>query len=318
MRLFFLFIASYSFLFGMHTPTGPERKAIGIQTFTYYDESRERPVVVELWYPAKSSGKSPAIEGRNASFQTESKKPLILLSHGHRGTRSDLDWLAEELVATEGYLVAAIDHFGDTHQNFDLPRSLCFWDRALDFTFLLNQWEKEASVAPHIDFKKVGFVGYSMGGMTGLCLAGATASKVKETFTQLFGERQWPQELFDRFDFARAEGSFVDSRIQSFCLLCPAAYSYSTESLKKVAKPVGLVISVGDEVLPFQDHAVRLIRYLAPQKLKVLREEVSHYVFLARPPGGKEGEKVRGETTYFAREFFRETLRSGTLRGHVE
>src|SRR5690606_41854760 len=53
--------------------------------------------------------------------------PLVLFSHGNGGSRLSMEWLAQSLVKS-GYIVAAVDHWGNTHDNkigieFLKPRS---------------------------------------------------------------------------------------------------------------------------------------------------------------------------------------------------
>lgn len=334
-QLISFFLIVFHAVFGMHKPSSKE-PSLGVQTIEYFDEERQRPVVVEFWYPAEAqtrgvsfSENSPWIhpkESRDASFSKVNQKyPLILFSHGHQGERRDLSWLADRLVR-HGYCVAAIDHDGDMRGRFDIQKSVRFWNRSIDFSFLLNQLEKDESLKEKIDFSRVGFVGYSLGGMTGLQLAGAKASHVKELVYQLNGKfDSWSNDQFDEVDFSESERSYLESRIKGFCLLCPASYPYSKETLKEVISPIALVVSVGDEVLPFEEHGFRLIRYLVPKKLKVLGEEVSHYAF--QNPLSELGKKiltkhlpekvvradrssVHQEVSRFATEFFRETFES--------
>src|SRR3990167_4987752 len=247
MRFLFLFLFFFQPVFGMQWAF--RDPALGVQTLTYFDQVRERPVVVEFWYPAERKGLRERPESDSLMVHPEEfrgapmkkgkgKCPLILISHGHRGDRRDLSWLAERLVSQGGFLVAAVDHFGDQRKHFDMQKSIRFWDRALDFTFLLNQLEKEESFLDKIDFDKVGFVGYSLGGMTGLGLAGAQAENLKEILPLLQNElSDFPNHVLERFDFAESERSFLEPRIRGAFLICPATFPYTSEALKKVSIP---------------------------------------------------------------------------------
>lgn len=264
--------------------------SLGVKTIEYFDTSRNRPVVVELWYPTMEEGPvdQPVDniwvhpkEVRDAPFlKMKSKFPLVLMSHGHRGGRREASWLAEALVR-QGYIVASIDHYGDMRFHFDLLTSIRFWNRPLDFTYLLNQLEKDDRIKDKIDFGRIGFVGYSLGGMTGLAIAGAQAQNVRPMVKKL-NRNILSEEMIDRFDFSPAEKSYRDPRIKAMLLLCPAVFIYTPESLKEITIPIGLVAAIGDEVLPFREHASLLIQHLIPAKLKMLREEISHYAFMNR------------------------------------
>jgi len=332
LRLVFLFVFfTQNILLAMSWATS--HTGLGVKTLEYMDEARHRPVVVELWYPTDQMEPTQAIatdelwvhpkEVRDASFlQKKTKYPLLLFSHGHRGDRRDASWLAERLVKA-GYIVAAVDHYGDTRFHFDLLASVRFWDRPLDFTFLLNQFAKDEKVRDKIDFQRIGFIGYSLGGMTGLALAGGKAKDVREALLKI-NRYSFNQEMIDRFDLTPSEKSYLEPRIKAFCLLCPAVFVYSANTLKDIAPPIALVASMEDEVLPFQEHAVQIIKNAPVKKMKVLSRGVSHYTFMNRvteagkkilhkafhtDPAGCDRTKVHQEVGAFAVEFFRDSLK---------
>jgi predicted dienelactone hydrolase len=101
------------------------------------------------------------------------KLPLIIISHGRGG------WFGQhndvnEALADAGFIVAAINHPGDTVHDTSQSESLSNWSsrpadivRLLDF--LLDNWRDTAA----IDSDKIGLFGFSKGGYTGLVLAGA-------------------------------------------------------------------------------------------------------------------------------------------------
>lgn len=309
-----------------------QSEAIGVKTYEYFDSVRKRPVLVELWYPISQEGPleetQDAIwvypkEVRNAQFlEGGGKRPLILMSHGHGGDRRDRSWLAEKLVQ-KGYIVASVEHFGNTRHYRDALLSLRFWERPLDVSFALNELLKDQELLQLVDPSKVGFIGYSLGGMTGLCLAGAIPQNVKETFARF---KKSVPEIQDDFlhscDFREAERSFKDNRIRSFLLLCPAVFVFPPDSLQKVKAPVGLVATTSDTVLPHEEHAYQLMKWIVPKKLIVLAGEASHYSFLNRiskkgeslikgpyrDAPGSNREKIHDRTALFADEFFRDTL----------
>ncbi len=333
-RIFLFFVLAFCQpLLAMHRV--PPAKSLGVRTIDYLDTSRNRPVVVELWYPTaalepidqpEDSIWMHPEEVRNAPLlKGKAKYPLILISHGHRGGRREASWLAASLVQA-GYMVAAIDHYGDMRFHSDILEGIRFWNRPLDFTFLLNQLEKDEGFQADIDFHRIGFIGYSMGGMTGLALAGGQAQNTRVRQAALKLTRSaLSEKLIDRFDLSPAEKSYKEPRIKAMLLLCPAVFVYAPDSLKQIKTPIGLVAAIGDEVLPFKEHAFQIIHYLAPKKLKMLREEISHYAFLNRitdsgklilhkplqcddpPCCGRDA--LHHEVTSFAIEFFQDTLK---------
>lgn len=89
------------------------------------------------------------------------------MSHGHRGDRRERSWLAEHL-AKNGFLVAAVEHYGNTFSNYNPLISIRFWERPVDVSFSIDQLLADPFLKNRIDAARIGFVGYSMGGMTGL------------------------------------------------------------------------------------------------------------------------------------------------------
>lgn len=316
-------------IFSLHAMSKAAPQFVGVKTLEWHDEARNRPVVVELWYPTQKEGPLEEEsdvwihpkEVRNSPIMTRTTKyPLILMSHGHFGDRRYLSWLVESLVSN-GFVVASVEHYGNAWRSFNPLLSLRFWERARDITYALNQLSKD----PQLDLNKIGFIGYSLGGMTGLSLAGAKAENVKETLLSLKEELpEMEPEMLEQIDFTEAHGSFFEPRIRAMALLSPARFVFPTHSLKEVKLPVAIVASEGDEVLPFKQHAHQIITHLIPKKLKMLKEKVSHYVFLNRVSSkGKavirpnlqtaEIEKdrvlVHKEVSQFVADFFKEQLR---------
>ena len=305
-------------------------EVIGVQTFEYTDSSRNRPVLVELWYPTDENSSAQNVEedvwihpkeARGVSLSSKNTKyPLIVMSHGHRGDRRERTWLADSL-ARHGYIVAAVEHHGNAWYKYDPKMSFKFWERAKDITFSLTQILNEPGIKDHIDQERVGFVGYSMGGMTGLALAGAQA-KYAQAISKVLHEQtgEITLEEFNGLDFSEADKDYQEPRIRSILLICPATFAYLPEALKTVKTPIGLLASLDDELLPHSDHAAKIMEYAPPKKTKLLKNKVSHYAFLNRmtEKGVKILQKgvkkpvdwtpIHKETADFAIEFFEETL----------
>lgn len=103
--------------------TPPARSApVGRLSRTYADSARTdwdgrapRPIVATVWYPAAPGSQEAAWgtgiflfgrSARDAAFVDDSRRPLVVLSHGTGGSAAQLAWLAEALAA-EGFVVAA-------------------------------------------------------------------------------------------------------------------------------------------------------------------------------------------------------------------
>ena len=119
--------------FRLPSPTG--RYSVGTRTEHYTDPATQRELVVQLWYPARPTGRradymrlaetkpqfvywhsirtnswqdAPAVQ----IGQLAQPFPLLLFGHMWGGRRTQDTFLAEEL-ASHGYIVAAIDHPGN-------------------------------------------------------------------------------------------------------------------------------------------------------------------------------------------------------------
>jgi predicted dienelactone hydrolase len=310
-----------------------ESLAIGVRTLTYQDSLRERPIVVELWYP--SDAEMPLDQTIDSVWihpkemrdvpcaQIVEKFPLIMMSHGYGGERRDRSWLADHLVR-HGFIVASLDHYGNTASTFNIISTLKFWDRGRDVSFAIDRLLEEPFLKSRVDARRIGFIGYSLGGMTGLGLAGAQAEAIEQVLNEMMKKYSEIQpDMLTQFDFKEAGKSLKDERIQAMMLICPASFIYSPKSLKKISIPIGLVVAPHDEVLPFKEHAELIIEHVVPAKLKIMQKETSHYAFLNRV--SEEGKKflkkhfyrdspgydrqvIHQEVGLFAVDFFKESL----------
>jgi predicted dienelactone hydrolase len=309
----------------------PKVEHIGVRTLEYQDANRSRPVVVEFWYPTDESG--PIDQSQDKAWVhpkevrgvkiKENLHPLIVMSHGNKGERRDSSWLADRLVK-KGYVVASVEHYGNSYATYDTGTSLCFWERSRDISFVLDSLFQDPALEGKIDPNRIGFIGYSLGGMTGLSLAGAQAQKVDEVARQLQKIRQEiSSELLESADFSAAYQDFYEKRIKAVALIFPATFVYPPEGLKAIRTPVAMIASEGDEILPFNDHAMKLIQHKALAKFKVIKDKISHYVPLNHV--SEEGKhmicedvhtdkveadrcKFHEEIDRFVSEFFQENL----------
>jgi predicted dienelactone hydrolase len=309
-------------------------EAIGVRTFQYEDNRRHRPVVVELWYPIEGDHSIESLseevwkhpkESRNAPIAEGAKGlPLILMSHGHCGDRRDRSWLAERLVRAN-FIVASVDHYGNTRSTFNPLLTIKFWDRPRDISFALDRLLQEPSLTGRVDPEKIGFAGYSLGGMTGLGIGGGIPEKLEELIAKNKAKlSDIPEEVLAQIDFKEAGSNLRDPRIRAILLIAPANFVYSSNALKRIKVPIGLVSAINDEVLPHHEHSSLIIQHVVPFKLKILRKEISHYAFLnplseigrkilpakfCSDPPCCDRASIHRDVGNFAIEFFREAFR---------
>ena len=137
-----------------------------------------------IWYPCAAEQRSvplgslampdfDTLQGVKDCPVTGTKLPLVIVSHGRGGWFGGHHDVAEAL-ADAGFVVAAINHPGDNGNNSSRRDTLSVWaSRPADMVrlldFMLTGWKDRAA----IDASRVGFFGFSLGGYTGLVLAGA-------------------------------------------------------------------------------------------------------------------------------------------------
>lgn len=243
--------------------------------------------------------------------------PLLLLSHGTGGTADSLDWLAAALAA-RGYIVAGVDHPGNTmlapltREGFRL-----WWERATDLSQVLDGLLADPVLGPRIDADRIGAVGFSLGGYTVLELAGARTNL--PAFEHFCASPDadaicHPPEMRRAQDdaraadapspktaasLARAGASYRDTRIKAVFAIAPAlGMAFDDTAFAEVRIPVALIAGTADVTAPV-DTNIRRIGRLLPRASVELIPGAAHYTFLdtCLPPLGRApGPGLQGST----------------------
>jgi len=153
-----------------------------------------------VWYPTNSAEASFRYPGGlastmalNAPVAECAQYPLVVFSHGFRGSSIQSIFLTEEL-ARAGYIVIAPDH-KDSLGKVDQPMKghllrrgrepfirpgkwtdASYRDRAVDIKLVLDEILRDPRFGPRIDPSKIGGAGHSLGGYTILGLSGGWTS----------------------------------------------------------------------------------------------------------------------------------------------
>lgn len=315
---------------------------VGHRVFTVLDESRERTLTVHLWYPAHGGEAREPSWVWEAAPQVEEapatgRFPLVLLSHGLNGSPESMSWLGQAL-ARGGMAVAAPQHHDPTWEHPHMDH----WNRAMDLSFVLTRLLEEPFWQQHLDSERVGMAGFSLGGGTGIWLAGGVASQYRRTVNP--GPRWAPPDefppvgspiyrrLLESTDFVQAARSYLDPRIKAFFLMAPSlGWAFEAEDLAGVQRPVFIVVGAADEMLVPQTNALHYARSIPSAQSEVLPAPAGHFVFLSRirpeavsefdPTGelkflytdtaGVDRAELQQRAAILARQFFEKELNPG-------
>lgn len=182
--------------------------------------------------------------------------PLIVISHGRAGSFIILHDIAEVL-ADAGFIVAALNHPGDTARDLSRTDELAiFVERPDHIRRLIDFMLGGSALAPTIDRDRIGFYGFSRGGYTGLALIGARPDWANATeFCRELPRGICGQVLKKEFS---AQLPTPDPRIKAAVIADPLSVFFTADSFSAVTVPVQLWASElgGDGVLP---HSVDIV-----------------------------------------------------------
>lgn len=197
-----------------------------------------------IWYPCAAApahvelgnlsvGADFDLKGVTDCPVTGAKLPLIIFSHGRGGFFGQQHDTAEAL-ADAGFVVAAINHPGDTFSDSSRRDTLSVWGsrpadivRLLDF--MLKDWKDRAVIDP----VKVGFFGFSLGSATGFVLMG-----VKPDFARIASFcKETTGACAELHNGDTPPAPIQDARIRTAVIVDPAPGVLTRENLAVVKVP---------------------------------------------------------------------------------
>lgn len=292
-----------AFVVGDALPDAPELAArgtykVGVQTLEWVNKGQinvlksqegvdpiyDRPIKVEVWYPATLPSGAQELETynevlgvandkkrslipftyagravRNAPPQSTDKPfPLVVVSHGYPGSRLFLSYLTENL-ASKGYVVVAIDHTESTFRDAAGFQSTLL-NRAKDILFVINQVAELSTpisknfLSGLVDANNTGLIGYSMGGYGVLNAAGAGYSSKLDSFfmTTTEGSKALKVRTTNHPDFKAS----YDPRIKAVVAFAPWGMQrgvWDAEGLQGLKVPTFFVAGNQDDVSGYEN-----------------------------------------------------------------
>ena len=261
---------------------------VGFHRLTLEDPLDHKPMRAIAFYPTRAqvapttiglftlplAEEAPAVAGRH---------PLLVISHGNGGTPLALRDLVLAL-AQRGFVVVTLVHPGDNlHDQSRLGALSNLYGRPLQVSEAISTALADERLAPLLDPRRIGVIGYSAGGETALILAGAQP--------RLERLRRYCNERPDDRDACSAGGELLadrndltpmaDPRVGAAMLLAPLGLMFGSRELTDVKIPVLIYSGDADQVLDWTRNAGALARKLPRSADFHVVLGAGHFVFMA-------------------------------------
>lgn len=310
--------------------------------------SYDRPLTVELWYPAIEGTGLTGQSGYRDIYTRDGKTlvtlygravrdatpnlakapyPLVIISHGYPGNRFLLSHLAENL-ASKGYVVASIDHTDSTYNDQGAFGSTLL-NRPLDQLFVLNSMAKlnsgenvaqaaGAGLAGMIQAENTALVGYSMGGygVVNTIGGGFTPAVVKSPTAppnMALAKRQTGNP-----DYLAS----MDSRIKAAIAIAPWGFNmgfWDKEGLAGIKTPVFFMAGSADASAGYSPGVRNIFELSVNSDRYLLTFENASHNAAAPIPAPKETWPAPGSTVYNAGHYMDpvwDTVRMNNIAQH--
>jgi predicted dienelactone hydrolase len=291
-----------------------ERHLTAVQpTAALRDAEHRAQLRITVWYPAPDNVEEKSLDlgppdrplfivgeaAPDAPFVDIRRRPVILFSHGFGGTARMMGWFTTNL-ARAGFIVVAVDHPGNNGADkMTVPGSMMFWDRPEDLKVALAAVRNDPVIGPHLDLRRVGAAGFSLGGFTALAAAGAQVNpdlfiafckrqpddaicKPQKEFpvTMAQAEQAYASpELAPEVAHARDDHSIPEVRA-AFAIAPAIAQAFEPASLRSLRTPVAILLGDSDTVAPPNTNGGLAARMIPGAEFRVL-PSVGHYDFLS-------------------------------------
>jgi predicted dienelactone hydrolase len=248
---------------------------VGVATLLAHDKATSHPMSVEVWYPAAADAQEsdflygdvyPGRAARDAPLAAlQHTAPLVVVGHGLKSSRFDMSWLAETL-ASDGMIVAAVDHPGTSAETWDFVEAVKMWVRAGQLSSVIDAMLAHATFGPHVDPQRIAALGHSAGGSAVLMLGGAKINP--ERFAQRYpASAPCPPNVGQ------------DPRVSAVIALAPGTGRvFDRDGVANMALPALIVSGTRDTETPDPFNAEFYHKYL-PNSVWHSVPDAGHYTF---------------------------------------
>jgi predicted dienelactone hydrolase len=322
---------------------GQGNGVVAATTVVLDNQASGRRIVTEVWYAPAGNPKAedlsfrpplrPVTVARGAQ-PVSGKRPLVVVSHGNWGSRYSQGWLALKLVDS-GYIVLSASHPGTVGDDQTAAGRYRLWDRSRDISFALDQVLNDPKWAALIDETRIGFVGHSFGGWTGVSLAGGRFDPVRQRAFCASASKKDPycegtlKDDVSVIPAADAGASYKDARIRAFYIMASGpGQGFAAESLKSIRAPFVIDTARFDEILEPLSNSSTLAKQISGAR-EIVRA-VGHFAYVpeCRPivgrvlavaagipicddPAGVDRSAVHGEIANEVIKFFGKAMPRG-------
>jgi predicted dienelactone hydrolase len=267
----------------------------------------DKPAHFALYYPTPDAarvipmGPFPQTVAINGAPEPKFKG-LVVISHGTASIDIGFATLAQAL-ARNGYLVASVEHVGDTWQDQSMRSTLGRYfaerprqvSRVIDTLLADPQWR--TGLANGADGRPlIGALGHSAGGYTVLALAGGkpvlsrlrthceTEAELDPVLCKMTSAIGGASVQASAAADGQEEPVQADARVRAVMALAPLGVAFSASSLASITVPVAIYAGERDTFVVPRFHAQWVMQNMrgATTTLKLV-PNAGHYAFMNTP-----------------------------------
>ncbi len=222
------------------------------------DGSGERTLRVVYWYPTEATtgadvnylGILPAAVLGDAAPAELGPRPVVVFSHGNSAF-AEQSFFFTELLASHGYVVAAMDHTGNTFA--DSADIRVFHWRPKDVSAVIDHLEAPAHPLAALVSEHIAVAGHSFGGYTTMAAGGARWDVDGILAYCVTEEIPLDGCAAIEADQVIYRAGFLDARVDALIPMAPGAVFVFGQGVADIALPTLLITAARDATTPNAD-----------------------------------------------------------------